>query len=213
MRNWSCRLPSVGGVVLRWQQSVHAATLSAAVHSSVGQLQVYCERSLEAEASELVRSVTAAIELIQTASSAQYSRLMRIRPTFLVKRAGSSSYWTELHTCVLDATTVMTADNATLAMKIVHESTHAYLASKGVPWQRELFDRVERVCLRREIAFCRSLEKLGFGVTERIKWYERRLEEKFYTPELKYYHRIRSAEAYGMPQWYVTLLKQLRRPS
>jgi hypothetical protein len=212
MHRSSVLLRRFNGLVTRWQQRVHSATISAAIPFGVGTFTVYCERILEPEAPSLVRKVASALDLIGTVGGIHYRRIQAIRPAILVKRAGSSSYWAEANTCVLDLHSVRFADSSSLALKIVHETTHAALLRRGIPWDEDFFDRVERICLRREIAFCRALEKLGFGVTERIEWYERRIKGTFYTPELKYHHRIRSARAYGMPEWYIKFLGHIARP-
>ena len=211
MRRSNVLLREFSVLLNRWQQRVHAATISTALPFGVGALTVYCERNLEPDAQLLAQKVASALDLIRGVGGVHDARIQRIRPSILVKRAGSSSYWAESNTCVLDLHTVKSGNPSSIALKIVHESTHAALLKRGIPWSEELFDRVERICLRREIAFCRALEKLGYGVSERIEWYKRRVKGSFYTPELRHLHRIRSARAYGMPDWYIKVLEYIGR--
>ncbi|MGX5840155.1 hypothetical protein ACWGTI_05510 [Mesorhizobium sp. ArgA1] len=90
-----------------------------------------------------------------------YKHLRRDVGQILVTTLPASfAQWGEsLKACELDER-YLTREGTTpahIASTIVHEATHARLMRCGIGYEETLRDRVERVCLRREIAFAARL--------------------------------------------------------
>jgi hypothetical protein len=189
-----------------WRKRSHASALSGAVRCDGGDVTLLCEEHLVEARDALAANFRKAISLIDATCPAQYRRIRRVKSDFLVKRAGSSAFWAEVNTCLITSD-LARKGGPDLALSIVHESTHAMLHAMGVPWRPRYYARIERLCLRREMAFCRALERRGYGVEARLEWYRKRLKSDFYTPELLIVDRIRNAEAHGRPRWHTTFLR------
>ena len=103
--------------------------------------------------------------------------LKRIRITTIFGSAGRFVISTS--TCELDERCVLGEYTTTeqVAGVIVHEATHARLHQWGIGYEQELRDRVERVCMRRELAFA---AKLPEGESIR-RWVEARQERSDYS--------------------------------
>lgn len=80
---------------------------------------------------------------------------------------GAAQFDPALRACLLDERFVLdeASDAPTIAAVIVHEATHARLWHCGIGYEEQLRSRVEAICLRRELAFARTLQD-GRGVRE-----------------------------------------------
>lgn len=70
-------------------------------------------------------------------------------------------------TCELDEPFVETATPGLIASVIVHEATHARLYRMGFGYEEAIRERVEKICLRRELAFARR-----FPNESAVQWAE-----------------------------------------
>lgn len=59
-----------------------------------------------------------------------------------------------------------------IASTIIHESTHGYLCRRNIPYNEEIRHRVEKVCIRQEMAFAKRVPN-AHTLMQRI---ERKLE-------------------------------------
>ncbi|MEM9499414.1 MAG: hypothetical protein AAGA28_15925 [Pseudomonadota bacterium] len=66
-------------------------------------------------------------------------------------------------TCCLGGQFVATAGPVDLALTVVHELCHARLERCGIGYPEDQRDRIERLCVSREIAFARALARAGCG--------------------------------------------------
>jgi hypothetical protein len=105
--------------------------------------------------------VEAALRLIKEWDRVRYDRLLRdLERVWVDLLPGAlGSFVRSIRACKLDIRFVM--DEATsaemIAATIVHEATHARLFRRGIGYEESLRQRVEAVCVRRELAFAARL--------------------------------------------------------
>ncbi|WP_217572640.1 hypothetical protein [Mesorhizobium sp. GbtcB19] len=160
--------------------------------------------------------IVEALGLIRDFDPVRYRRLLRdVRQILVTVLPASVAQWAEASkACELDERYLiddaMTAKH--VASTIVHEATHARLMRCGVGYEEEIRDRVERVCLRREIAFAARLPT-GADTGQRA---EATLEAMpdFSDKAMSERHLdgLRDALLYlNMPAWLVSLMVSYRR--
>ena len=118
-------------------------------------------RHLEGKSSPASPRVEAALRLIKTYDRIRYDRLIRDLDRIWVKvlPASIASFNHSLNACQLDERFVLAEKSSPelIASVIVHEATHARLMRCGIGYDAALRVRVEKVCLRRELAFAAKL--------------------------------------------------------
>ncbi|RAZ86665.1 hypothetical protein DPM33_28045 [Mesorhizobium hawassense] len=160
--------------------------------------------------------IVEALGLIRDFDPVRYRRLLRDVGQILVTVLPASvAQWAEASkACELDERYLIddarTAEH--VASTIVHEATHARLMRCGIGYEEEIRDRVERVCLRREIAFAARLP-IGADAAQRA---EANLEAMpdFSDKAMRERHLdgLRDALLYlNMPVWLVSLMVSYRR--
>ena len=78
--------------------------------------------------------------------------------------------------CVIGAHALAEDTTDTLALCILHEMCHARLWDRGIGYDgKDLRARVERVCIRRELAFARKLEALDLPAGTHTGWISEKL--------------------------------------
>jgi len=116
--------------------------------------------------------VEAGLDLIRVHDRLRYHRLTRDLERIWVRPVPSylAGFNAALRACELDSRFVLaeTTSAELIAATIVHEATHARIDSFGVVYREELRARVERACLRREIAFAAKLPN-GAAVREQAE--------------------------------------------
>jgi hypothetical protein len=105
-----------------------------------------------------------------------------------------------LAACFLDERFVLadSTDAALIATAIVHEATHARLWHYGFRYEEEARQRVEAVCLRREIAFAHKLpdgERIHAWATDTLTlspsyWTNAAERERHYEGSLQVLHHL-----------------------
>jgi hypothetical protein len=111
---------------------------------------------------QVSRRVEEALRLIKTYDRPKYDRLrcdldrIWVRP---LMSGGVAQFSPALRACLLDERFVLddTRDAGFVAAVIVHEATHARLWHRGIRYDEAVRQRVEAICMRRELAFARRL--------------------------------------------------------
>jgi hypothetical protein len=131
----------------------------SAVHRTIDGLWVGAYFDTSAEA--VLQRVEAALRLIETYDRPRYHRLRRDLDRIWVRllTGGVAEFNPAMRACLVDERFVLaeTTDAAILAAAIVHEATHARLWHCGFGYEEAHRQRVEAICLRRELAFARRL--------------------------------------------------------
>lgn len=108
---------------------------------------------------EVLSRVQQALNLIKTCDPHRYNRVRRelksILIIYLFGPAGSFS--SEHRRCQLDVEFVMTSRPEVIASTIIHEGTHAYQFRRNIPYNEENRHRVEKACIRQEMAFAKKV--------------------------------------------------------
>lgn len=112
-------------------------------------------------AEQAFRRVEEALCLIKTYDRPKYDRLrcdldrIWVRP---LMSGGCAQFNPVLRACLLDERFVDdTKDAEFVAAAIVHEATHARLWNRGIRYDEAVRQRVEGICMRRELALARKL--------------------------------------------------------
>jgi hypothetical protein len=160
--------------------------------------------------------IVAALGLIREFDPVRYKRLLRdVRQVLVTVLPASVAGWAETsQACELDERYLIREATTPehVAATIVHEATHARLMRCGIGYEEKLRDRVERVCLRREIAFAARLPvgvDAGQGAEATLQampdFSDRAMSER-------YLDGLRDALLYlNMPAWLVNLTIFYRR--
>jgi len=171
----------------------------------------------ESSKSGLVLSrVIDALCLIKTHDPHRFNRILRDldRMWELVVPGADARYYVALRTCECNRRFVL--DDASspelIAATIVHEATHARLWHCGIGYEEEVRARVEKVCIRRELAFA---AKLPSGQAVRA-----RAEQKLALPhefcsdahaeDRHVGDRVAALRDFGTPAWLMRALSAVR---
>jgi hypothetical protein len=102
-----------------------------------------------------VERVETALNLIREHDPVRHGRLIRdLEQIWVWAIPGSVGRFRHLGwTCDLDKQFVETTTPDLIASVIVHEATHARLFRMGFGYEEAIRERVEQICLRRELAF------------------------------------------------------------
>lgn len=134
------------------------------------------------------------LEVLKSHDHRRYSRLARVMPEIVLMPISGAEYHSRLRSCYLGRDLV-TKDPVWVASLLVHESTHAYLRSRGCSWTPARYQRIEEICIREQIRFARragasKLEAYLLGRLAQIppvyEWDQTRL----------------SADLAKMPHWF-----------
>lgn len=97
-----------------------------------------------------------ALELIRTRAPRRYLRIMRDVRRVVIIAAGGPEYWVQIDAIAITLLTLNQSPED-VALAIVHEAMHARIALMGIPNPRVLRERIERICVKAEIAFAQTL--------------------------------------------------------
>ncbi|RUU01846.1 hypothetical protein EOD23_20715 [Mesorhizobium sp. USDA-HM6] len=160
--------------------------------------------------------VAAALQLIQDFDPIRYRRVVRdLKQIWITTIPGAVGRFVKsTSTCELDERFVLGENTVTehIAGTIVHEATHARLEQQSISYEEKLRDRVEQVCMRRELAFA---TKLPDGSRIR-QWVEaRRKEPADHSDVALDANQIQSARAallhLDTPRWFADMIVFLAR--
>jgi hypothetical protein len=111
--------------------------------------------------SAISSKIDQALNLISEFDSRRYQQIKRdVKRIWVAATPGCSAWWMdELQTCVLDAEYFRRTDISAseMAITIAHEATHARLSKFRIGYAEEIRARVERICIKSEIAFAKRL--------------------------------------------------------
>jgi hypothetical protein len=139
--------------------------------------------------------INQALNLISEFDPRRYRQIKRdVRKIWLFIAKPAAGCWiNELQTCVLDKEFYCGLTPASrMALTIVHEATHARLHKFKIKYTEDIRDRVERICIKSEIAFAKRLP----DGKDLIKMAESKLKrpKSFYTDSQ---HQQRNLDALG----------------
>lgn len=156
--------------------------------------------------------VEAAVELIAACDPLRLDRLRRDMPRVLigVPEVGDACFspGTGLGVLNLEVVSQKVTTPAQLALLIVHEATHARLHRAGVEYVPELRARIERACVRAELAFAERLPAADrqTHVHSLRAWLEAPPPD--FSDEAFIERSTDEARRSGHPEWFVALTRR-----
>jgi hypothetical protein len=168
-----------------------------------------------------LRRIEDALCLIKDHSALHYYRVTKNLERIWVNLLpdASARYEESLNACVFDERFVLdpTTSVDRLAATIVHEATHARLDRCGVSYEIEFRTRIEAICVRRELAFARTLPSSTEFQAELMRTLEWCATNPEYFSDQNFHERdfdgrLKALDYLGMPRWLVRALVTLRSP-
>jgi hypothetical protein len=157
----------------------------------------------------------AALDLIATSQPRRLIRLQRDLRRILVTfvQVADAQYSAPTRTVLLDETYVCKPDvtSSHLATTIVHEATHARLFTAGIGYPVALRPRIERLCMRQELAFAERLLD-GSAAAVRAR-HGLNLPDETWHPEVVLNRRLALIRSWGWPEWLVRVIERGARSS
>jgi hypothetical protein len=171
---------------------------------------------------EIFRRVEEALHLIKEYDRLRYGRLLRDieRVWVLTIPEASANYNRSLRACQLSTRFILAEESVpeVIAATIVHEATHARLTKRGIEYREADRPRVEKVCVRRELAFAEKLPN-GQAIREQaeraLAWITDPAYPEYWTDqafEKRYVDRnVEALSELGAPGLLVKMVLVLRR--
>jgi hypothetical protein len=155
----------------------------------------------------------AAINLIAAREPRRLSRMRRDLDRILITtvQIARGQFHSPLRMCLLDEDHFCHASTTAedLALTLVHEATHARLFAVGLGYPPDLRGRIERVCMRQELAFAARLVNAAGHVA--------RLERALMLPDSTWSdaaheeRRMAVIRGWGWPRWIAQALEWAQR--
>jgi hypothetical protein len=165
---------------------------------------------------ELLRGkVATALHLIKHHTPKYFARVQKFVPNILVlgAHAYTAVYISDLDLCDIARDFALSRSTSAeqLAMTLVHEATHGFLASRGISYSEDQRAQIERICVRAEIALASRLPQAdGLATAAR-----RSLDygPGFWTDKSFLQREVENLTKIGMPRFLVRRYerKQSRR--
>jgi hypothetical protein len=90
-----------------------------------------------------------------------------------------------------------------LASVFVHEAVHLRISRHGIPYDKELRERIERRCTAEQVSFLRRAGGEGEAIAES---YEGALNRPWWTDKAHREDLERLATEHGLPRWVLSLM-------
>jgi hypothetical protein len=159
------------------------------------------------DAHGIFRKVADALKLVEDVAPYRLARLRRDLTCILVTQTGGAHYLPRLRVCRLGIDMIGSAPTAEIAMTIIHEGTHARLWSAGFESEERCRERIERLCVRAEVAFAERIP----GTEALVAKTEELLESRWWTRERRLESGLTQLRRLGAPEWFVRCVGFLYR--
>lgn len=124
-------------------------------------IQVFDGTAIGKEAGEGAALVPA-LRLIAEVDPLRFARIQQRMPEIVLMSLSGAEYHPPLNACYIDKEYVLKAPRSRVASMLIHEAAHAYLHYRGCKWTEDLHERIERICIREQIRFCRRAKDPEF---------------------------------------------------
>lgn len=172
-------------------------------------LQIY-----EEAGEDHLNQVIAALSLIKALDPRTYALVARLLPggiAVIEPVENWAHYHPERKACCLSYDFLEAKDVQDVCLTIVHELCHARLMHCGIGYEESIRVRVEKICMRRELAFARLLERHRPGPHDYVSEVSSRIEDiahDIYTDAAFQWaarqdslRNLRRLKALGAPSW------------
>jgi len=147
--------------------------------------------------------VAQVLDLVHSTDARRWQRMRHDVQRILIMHTGvrAGSYWGELNACVLDANHLRDDDVRSVAMTLAHEAMHARLEQAGFGYPPSQRTRIERLCLKAEIALGERLPDSD-GLVEEAR---RAMDEVWWSIDARNERQAQELRVLGWPKWAVRL--------
>ena len=153
---------------------------------------------------ELIGRIDEAMALIRKVDARRAERMQRDLSCILILRSGGPEFLSPISACLLSEQLVLSSTVTGLALMIVHEAAHARLWRRGLRYQHSVRDRVERICIREELAFAQRLPEAEVVVP----WVKQKLESiRHLSDKSLSLRRQKDLDGLALPKWVRRLLR------
>ena len=121
---------------------------------------------------------------------------------------GGETYHPALRGYLIEVPTLMHGSTAQIAMRIVHEATHARIDQNGLRYTASRRGRIEARCVSEEIAFAQRLPNSDSLVAHA----RQKLSTPWWTESDLHERRLEQLRAYGWPRWLTTVYSRIFGP-
>ena len=167
------------------------------------------------ERSAAATKLRAALDLIATAQPRRLARMKRDLSRLLVTsvQVADAQFDPQTRTCLLDQSYVCKPEisPAHLAAVIAHEATHARIFAAGIGYSPELRPRIERLCMRQELALALLLPDGELAAQHARRGLD--LPDATWDTAAIVTRRIAVVRSWGWPEWLVRLIERGARRS
>jgi hypothetical protein len=156
--------------------------------------------------SHAAERIKPALDLLQTTDPRRFNRVRRNIPELVVIPISGAEYSFHLRTCFIGHVAANQGSPESLALMLIHESTHAELHRRGFEMTPITHGRHEKLCIKEELRFTRRLNDTRWVslVGQRLNEIPSRADEV--------QARITEIAAAGMPKWYQRLVAYANSP-
>lgn len=159
------------------------------------------------DADALLQKIEDALSIIEEGDPRRYQRIRRDLRSVLITRAGGPEFLPPLSACLLGYQLIKDATPVGLAFMIVHEAAHARLWRRGVRYDFQVRDRVERLCITEELRFAEAIH----SSPDVIAWVRAKLSNtRRWSDEGIEARRAAELNELGIPRWIQKLLRPSR---
>ena len=147
---------------------------------------------------EVLAQIDSALLLMEQFDPLGFARLRRCLKCVVVLQTGGPAFIPPIRGCILGESLVLSSTSTGLALMLVHEAAHARLWQLGFRYGSTIRSRIERFCIRCEIAFASRLPESDTTVP----WVRQKLtHDELWTDEsLRKRRQIQLADL-DLPVW------------
>jgi hypothetical protein len=150
--------------------------------------------------------IRAALDMIAMADPKRFSRIQQSLRRFALVESGGDFYDHDLRAYIVDLPSMVARSVEEVAMTIVHESTHARIRDFGINRLPTNEERIERACVRQEIAFATRLPA-STVLAERA---EQKLQRAWWSQEMMIRRDVLMLRSIGVPSVIISFRQWLR---
>jgi hypothetical protein len=157
--------------------------------------------------------ITDALCLVQHHSPKNYSRVQSFTPNILIFDAYGNRgiYISDLKLCQVSTDYALLEKTTPLhlASVLVHEATHGFLDSRRITYEEPHRVRIERICIKEQMAFARRSPEAGDLLTEAQSLLS--IAPEFWKDEAFFERGVEELKKMGAPKWLVNLVVNKRK--
>lgn len=158
-------------------------------------------------AGDVFKKVGDALSLIARHRPRLAARLRRDVKHLLFADVSGGRYLAGLQVCLIAVGYARRVPPLELAMMIVHEATHARLSRAGFRYVGECRERLERICVRAEVAFAQCVP----GSRAAVEKAQAMEQSQWWDPEKSAEATLAELRRRGVPAWVMAVLRRLVR--